>query len=107
ELVSDALKISSDEKKAVPERVAAVRTLGLVEFAPVRPLFTEFLKIRQPAAVQKAALETLARFDEAGAAAVVIDAWPSLSPQVRATAAETLFARSAWINAVLDAVEKG
>jgi putative heme-binding domain-containing protein len=37
----------------------------------------------------------------------VIDAWPSLSPQVRATAAETLFARPASIHAFLDAVEKG
>ena len=107
ELVSDARKTSSDAKKAVPERVAAIRTLGLAEFAEVRPLFGEFLKFRQPEAVQKAALETLVRFDEAGAAEIVIDAWPSLSPQVRATAAETLFARSTWINTFLDAVEKG
>jgi putative membrane-bound dehydrogenase-like protein len=107
QLVGDALKTSNDEKKAVPERVAAIRTLGLAEFAQVRPLFTEFLKFRQPETVQKAALETLARFEQAGAADVIIDAWPNLSPQVRATAAETLFARSASINTFLDAVEKG
>jgi putative membrane-bound dehydrogenase-like protein len=107
ELVNDALKTSSDDKQPVPERVSAVRTLGLAEFDKVKSKFREFLGFRQPEAVQKAALETLGRFDQAGAAEIVIDAWPSLSPQVRATAAETLFARSAWINTFLDAVEKG
>jgi putative membrane-bound dehydrogenase-like protein len=107
ELLGEALKTSSDEKKTVPERVAAVRTLGLAEFAQVRPLFTDLLKYRQPQAVQKAALESLVRFEQGGVPEVVIEAWPRLSPQVRATAAETLFARSAWINAFLDAVENG
>jgi putative membrane-bound dehydrogenase-like protein len=107
ELLAGALKISADEKKPVPERVSAVRTLGLAEFDKVKPNFGEFLKVRQPEAVQKAALETLARFEQAGAATVIIDAWPSLSPQVRASAAETLFARPASIHTFLDAVEKG
>jgi putative membrane-bound dehydrogenase-like protein len=107
ELLENALKVSSDEKQAVPERIAAVRTLGLAEFMQVRPLFSEFLKVRQPESVQKAALETMARFEQAGVPEVVIDAWKSLSPQVRATAAETLFSRSPWINTFLDAVEMG
>ena len=107
ELVSAAIKTSIDEKQAVAERVSAVRTLGLAEFTQVRPMFVDFLKVRQPEAVQKAALETLARFEQTGAAAVVLEAWSSLSPQVRATAAETLFARPVSIHSFLDAVEKG
>ncbi len=107
ELVADAIKTSSDEKQPVAERISAVRTLGLAEFDKVKPNFTEFLKFRQPEAVQRAALETMVRFEQEGAMRLVIDAWPSLSPQVRATAAETLFARPASIHAFLDAVEKG
>jgi putative membrane-bound dehydrogenase-like protein len=107
ELVAGAIKTSGDEKQAVAERVSAVRTLGLAEFDKVRPNFTELLKFRQPEAVQKAALETLARFEQSAVAEVVITAWPSLSPQVRTTAAETLFARPISIHAFLDAVEKG
>ncbi len=106
-LLADAIKTSGDEKKPLLERVSAVRTLGLAEFDKVMANFSAFLKVRQPEAVQKAALETLARFEQAGAVSVIIDAWPSLSPQVRATAAETLFARAAWIHTFLDAVEKG
>ena len=107
ELVNDALKISADDKQAVGERVSAVRTLGLAEFAKVKPNFTELLKFRQPEAVQKAALETLARFEQPAVAETIVAAWPSLSPQVRATAAETLFARATSIQTFLDAVEKG
>ena len=92
QLVSDAVTTARDEKQGVPERVAAVRTLGLAEFASVKGNFAEFLKFRQPELVQKGALETLTRFEHADAATLVIDAWPSLSPQVRTTAAETLFA---------------
>jgi len=107
QLVGDALKTSADEKQPVVERVAAVRTLGLAEFGSVKANFGEFLKFRQPEAVQKAALETLTRFEQSDAAGLIIDAWPSLSPQVRITAAETLFARTPSIHAFLDAVEKG
>jgi putative heme-binding domain-containing protein len=107
QLVSDALTISRDEKQSVVDRVAAVRTLGLADFANVKMNFVEFLKFRQPEAVQKAALETLTRFEQTDAAGIVIDAWPSLSPQVRATAAETLFARGQSIQTFLDAVENG
>jgi putative heme-binding domain-containing protein len=87
--------------------VSAVRTLGLAEFDAVKSSFAEFLKFRQPEAVQKVALETMTRFEQAGASALIIDAWPSLSPQVRATAAETLFARPTSIHTFLDAVENG
>jgi len=107
ELVADAIKTSGNEKQAVGDRVAAVRTLGLAEFDTVTRNFVEFLKFKQPEAVQKAALETLGRFEQLGVPAIIVDAWPGLSPQVRATAAETLFARPAWINAFLDAVERG
>ena len=107
QLVAEAIRTSGNEKQDVSERVAAVRTLGLGEFGKVKPNFVDLLKFRQPEAVQKAALETLARFDQPGVSEVVIAAWPNLSPQVRATAAETLFARASWINTFLDAVEKG
>jgi putative heme-binding domain-containing protein len=107
DLLRDARKTAADEKQKEPERVAAVRTLGLASFAEVRELFRGFLQLRQPPAVQVAALETLARFDHTEAPALVLEAWPALSPQLRATAAETLFARPAWVLAFLDAVEQG
>jgi putative heme-binding domain-containing protein len=37
----------------------------------------------------------------------LLEAWPSLSPQLRASAVEAFFSRPAWIAAFLDAVEQG
>ncbi len=70
-------------------------------------LLSELLASRQPPEVQTAAIETLARFDDARVASLLLQAWPGMSPKLRATATEALFARTAWIGAFLDAVEKG
>ena len=68
----------------------------------------ELLASRQPADVQTAAVETLASFRRRrGSPAILLQAWAGMSPRLRATAAEALFARPAWIGAFLDAVEKG
>lgn len=106
-MLRDAQQIAVDEKRPVAERTAAVRTLGLAPFAEVKSSFPALLALRQPQPVQAAALETLGRFEDASISALVLEAWPGLSPLLRAAAAETLFARSAGINAFLDAVEKG
>jgi len=51
-------------------------------------------------------METLAVFDDSDVPPLILEAWPSLSPKLRATAAETLFSRPAWIQAFLEAAEK-
>jgi putative membrane-bound dehydrogenase-like protein len=107
DLLREARKTATDDKHSAADRAAAIRTLGLAPFAEVRDLLGDCLKPRQPQPVQLAALETLARFDDAGVPALILADWRGLSPQPRATAAETLFARPAWIGAFLDAVESG
>src|SRR5262249_19392781 len=107
DLLRDARKTTADEKQPPAQRAAALHTLGLAPFADVRDLFAEALKLRQPQPVQRAALETLARFDDSAVPGLLLDVWPGLSPQLRATAAESLFARPAWVAAFLDAVEQG
>lgn len=106
-LLSDAKQTATDEKKAPAARVAAVRSLTLALFADVSPLLSELLASRQPPEVQTAAIETLARFNEPAVASSVLAAWKGFTPKVRATATESLFSRPTWINAFLDAVEKG
>jgi putative membrane-bound dehydrogenase-like protein len=106
-MLRDARTIAADAKKTPGDRAAAVRTLGLAPFGENKELFADLLGPKQPQPVQAAALETLARFDRPEVAALVLDVWPTLSPALRATAAETLFARPAWVGAFLDAVEKG
>jgi putative membrane-bound dehydrogenase-like protein len=107
DLLRDARKVSADPKQKDADRAAAIRTLALAPFAEVRDLLKTSLELHQPQPVQTAALETLARFDHSGVPVLVLEVWPTFSPQLRVTAAETLFARPAWVLAFLDAVEKG
>jgi putative heme-binding domain-containing protein len=107
ELLRDAQVTAADRKCSVTDRVAAVRTLDLASFAANQELFRDLLKVAQPREVQAAALETLARFDQAGVPVLVLEAWPGLSAPLRTGAVEALFSRPAWIAALLDAVEQG
>jgi putative membrane-bound dehydrogenase-like protein len=107
DLLADAQKTAANEKAPPAARAAALRTLGLAPFAEVKPVLSASLGVRQPPAVQLAALEVLAKFDSAEVPPMVLAAWPSMSPTIRATAAETLLSRAAWVGAFLDAVEKG
>jgi putative heme-binding domain-containing protein len=106
-VLADARSTAVDPKKRAQARAAAVRSLRFAVFADVQSLFAELLGSRQPPEVQTAAVETLARFDDAGVPLLLLQAWGGMSPGLRATAAEALFARAAWIGAFLDAVEQG
>jgi putative membrane-bound dehydrogenase-like protein len=106
-LLADARQIAADDTKSAPARAVSVRVLRFAAFDDVRELLTEFLASRQPAELQMAAIETLASFDDVRGAALLLGAWPGMSPKLRATAAEALFARPIWIGAFLNAIENG
>src|SRR5262249_3181243 len=107
DLLRDALKAAPDESRPEADRVGAIRALGLATFADVKAPVPALLPPRQPRAVQAAALEALSGFDEPGVPALLFEAWPGLSPALRAVAVEVLLARPAWVDAFLDAVEQG
>ncbi len=104
-LLKDALAAAGSHDQEPAVRAAAVKTLAAAKFADVEELFGKLLQSQQPQPVQAAALETLSRFDNETIPALMQTAWPSLTPQLRATAIETWFTRSKWIAQFLDAVE--
>ena len=104
-LVREAIVTARDEAKVPADRASAVRTLSSASLAETKELFAELLQSKQPQPVQVAAIETLARFDVAEVPRLILAAWPSQTPQLRATSVETLFTRATWIAAFLDAVE--
>src|SRR5207245_3090929 len=76
-------------------------------FEDVKVLVPDLLKSRQPQQVQAAAVETLTRFDQPAVPGLLLEAWPGLSPALRAGAVEAFLSRPAWITLFLDAVEQG
>ncbi len=106
-MLKESRAIAFDTKRTENERADAIRTLGLTDFSELRSSYGELLSSRQPNAVQKAALETLSHFNDAGVAKVVLKHWSGLSPSLRSNAAETLFSRTEWLSTLLDSVESG
>jgi putative membrane-bound dehydrogenase-like protein len=106
-LLVNARRTAIDEKNTAAARAAAIRSLRFAPFNDVQALLSEFLASRQPPEVQAAAIETLAHFEDARVASLLLQRWPGMSPKLRATATEALFARTGWIGAFLDAVEQG
>ncbi len=105
EILSEARSTAGSERQRVPRRVAAIQLLSTAPLETIRDLLAELLESYQPQPVQVAALEALARYRDPDVAHLILDAWPSQTPQLRATSLETLFARSNWIHQFLDAVE--
>ena len=106
QLLAEAGATAADETKTVVQRVEAIRSLHLSRFDEAAGLLSNLLDLRQAVEVQTATLDVLGEFDRSEVAVLVLDAWPSLSPQVRARAAETLLSRPSWVSALLDAVQQ-
>ena len=107
DLLVTARKTATDEKASEKKRAQAVGMLALGSLTDARPVLETLLDQRVAPQLQIAALGTLARFDDPGVAALVLQAWPGLSPRLRAQATELLFARADRLTALLDAVEQG
>jgi putative membrane-bound dehydrogenase-like protein len=61
----------------------------------------------EPPEVQRAAVEALSRLTDPRAASALLDAWPTLTPGLRAAALPALASRPSWAARLLDAVERG
>jgi putative heme-binding domain-containing protein len=107
ELLADARQVALDPKKSARVRVAAIRSLRFSEYKDEHAILEQLLAPGHSADVQTAVVETLSSFTDPHVPDLLLHAWPAMSPKLRATAAEALFARPAWISAFLDAVEKG
>ena len=107
ELVDRACRIAADEQQPVPQRVAAIRSLAIADFARVRDVVAPLLQQQQPQPLQLAAIAALDHFDNPQVASLLIDAWSGFSPKLRSQAAEALFSRPERLPRVLDALEHG
>ena len=107
EMIHQARAAAADAEKPPGERAEAIRSLALAPLDQVDRILEQLLDGRQPQQVQKAALQTLGRFSDDEVAETIVDAWPGFSPNVRGEAIEALFARRAWLDILLAAVEDG
>lgn len=106
-MMDSVTEIATDRTGNVWRRVEAIETMSFGAYATVGPALAAMIDNRQPHEVQRTAIITLGSFNEPHVAETLIDAWKGLSPQLRQTASEILFARPAWTLALFDAVDSG
>ena len=104
-LLGGARTKALDESTDLKRRTAAIRTLALSDYADSAELFAELLASHQPPEIQQAVLTVLARFDDPAVAELLLEVWRGLGPKTRPRATETLFARTSWLAAYLEAIE--
>ncbi len=106
-LLTQAFKRAGDATLPPNERVAAIESLSLAPDADAIPALTSLINNRQPQEVQQAAITALGRYQHSGVARTLIRLWPRLSPRLRETASEVLFARTERVATLFDAVDAG
>ncbi len=106
-IFSSATKLAADETADEPTRVAAVRLLGLSSYGDSGKTLLELLNLKQPQAVQLAAIGALSRFSDPQVGKELIERWNSLTPRLRSEAVSVLLARPERATALLKAIEAG
>ena len=89
------------------DRLEAIRTLQFSQFVDSKAVFVTLIEPKQSSAIQSAVIETLAQFESAEVAELLLNRWSNLTPTLRARAVETLLTRADWSTVFLDAIEKG
>lgn len=105
--LTEAGRTATNEVAPLPERLAAVRLLGLGAAGLMTNLLAELLDGRQPAEVQSAALTSLAGFKEDSVGAQLVARWRSFAPALRPQVLAALLERRAFHEPLLAALEAG
>lgn len=100
------LEVAFDNKANEAERAQAIRAMVAMPVDKVSELSVLALKPNQPHSVQVATLELLGRLGREETPALIVKVWPTLSPQVRATATEVFLSRANWIQTFFESVER-
>lgn len=106
-MVGTTMIVAADEDANLWRRVEAIESMSFGSFEQVAPTLVALIDNRQPHEVQRTAISTLGSYNHAGVAKPLIAAWKTLSPRLRESASEVLFARAPRTLALFDAVDSG
>ena len=105
ELVHAAGVTAQTTDLPVTDRVAATISMRFGRLESVSAPLASLISNRQPHLVSQAAIETLGTFSSPKIAEPLLLAWSNLSPKLRATATEVLFARNDRLSQLFDNVD--
>lgn len=88
------------------QRTQSVALLALADFPTLQGLAEKLLQPNQPEPVCVAFIQLLRDRRDAGVSAMLLTAWPALTPAAREAAVGVLTSRKEWVEPLLVAVEK-
>jgi len=106
-LIHAAFREAGDERIAPERRARALRALRGADFAAVRPVVAKVLASPVPAAVQVAAIECLASFEDPAVPAALLANWRAYAPAARTKTIAALLTSQARIDALIEALDRG
>jgi putative membrane-bound dehydrogenase-like protein len=101
--IADAREESSD----IERRRQAIELLGFAPLAESRETLVDLVNVRQPAAVQIAAVQALADSIDADLAKLLLERWQEYAPDVRDAVTNALLSRSERTQQLLNAALAG
>src|SRR5262249_37499396 len=104
-LVDSANDLAKNAAAKIDERENAIALLSYGRFRNVQETLSTLLEAQQPEEVQRAAVRTLARFEQPEVANLLLSRWQSSAPAVQGDIADALLARTEWIGSFLDAAK--
>ncbi len=104
--VGKSVATAKNKSETVGNRVAAIHFLALTGVNVHAELLKLLISPVEPLPVQLAALKTLATIPDMTSSRFVIEQWPSLTPDVRNAAINTLMGSDKRVTLLLDAVEQ-
>ena len=107
-LFNAAKQVAAEKSQAVTARAAAANLLAKSPSrrADTLALLAGWLAPRQPAELQRASISAMAMTTDVSVPAILLDGWPSFSPETRAAALDALFSREPWTFALLEHAQK-
>lgn len=106
-ILEQAIMRARDTSQPLHARVADINLLALGKFPIVKEGLFALLEGTQPEAIQQATILVLKEFNDPKIAKVLVEHWRSFASSSRAGALALLLQRTAFHNALIDALEKG
>ena len=105
--IADSLKLAMDANAKPAARVRAIDAMRYASTKEVVAPLAALITATTPDVVQQAVMIQLKRFNDPQVSSAIIAAWPALSPRLRDTATEVMFARQDRISELFGALDDG
>lgn len=105
--LQNAHTTARDETSDLDRRQQAIELLGFATFADSRETLTDLLDVREPAAVQIAAVRALADYSNSDVGKLLLNRWPEYAPDVRNAVTFAMLGRAERAKLLLDAALAG